>query len=1232
MVLRLKTGVLAEPVLVGRERELEELQRCLDSAVEGKGTTVFVSGEAGTGKTRLVNELLCSVRQKNEIALLTGWCLSNADVPYFPFIEAFSAYYSTLSEKNNSASPQQSSVQAGSEDWGRVGNEELELNSWLKGPAKAGPIGMSGYVSPQALKDQTFAAVTKALLGISADRPTVLFIDDVHWADSASLALLHYISRFIASRRVLVLATFRGEDLNPDSEGHPHALVETLRLMGRENLFREVKLSGLNRTDVSLLAENMVGGRVQSELAEKLASDSQGNSLFVVESLRMLSEKGGLVLENSRWRLATDEIGIPTKIKDIILRRVGSLKLNQRKILDLASVIGSKFDPELLGAVLGQDSLEVLETLGAIAQSSSLVVCESDFYRFDHAKSRDALYEEISPPLRKVYHGRVAEKMETGWKGQKLPVSDLAYHFAQAGNREKAVKYALAAGEEALALFCGAEAIKHFRYVLDVTAEATEYANERTIALEGLGDGLFARARCGEAVKVFEQLSITADSGLVKLRALRKAMYASLIQGNLSRAQEIASKAVENAQLDRLENARVHLLKGMVIVFGGKPKEALPYFEEALRVFEEEYSLPDVADTLAEMTWAYQFNGQLENALAAVLHSCALSEYMRNLNRQHYAHTLLDMVFLSCGLLKEAQESNAESFHIAEKVSDPISRAWEESMGYAMKGNLLGTRAADKMFSGLSFESMREFGTKAKIKLFLGSLLSGALREFRRDLKAAVVEGLKGAECAEETDSYFAQSLNYSNLILIYAILGEMELAEKYYKKMVKLLDELDETSATLVSFVYAAFLGSKAVFFSSKGQWKEANQFFEETLETNRKAGPPIAISAALRRSYCWSLLQQGRFADAKMQFEEAKKIMDGLAKRFVHSNIQGHLTAPAKAEVGKEFNMRLDIVNVAKNLDVLVRVEDLVPADFKVTATQPHFNVQQGYIEMEKKAINPFRDEAITLTVQATKQGTFNLNPRVIYVDDLGETKTFMPKPVRIVVQSAQPTFEVVPGRVSIGFADLDKLLFGGIPENYAVILTSPSIDERELLIKKFLEAGAKNGETVFYITTETSNGKALAEEYPSNFYLFLCNPQADTVIQSLPNVFKLKGIENLTEIDIALTKAFRKLNSSATGSRRACIEIVSDVLLQHHAVIARKWLNGLLPTLKSKGFTTLAVFNPQMHTQEEAQAILGLFEGEISLSQKETPTGTDKVLRIKKLYNQKYLENELTLKREK
>jgi len=134
---------------------------------------------------------------------------------------------------------------------------------------------------------------------------------------------------------------------------------------------------------------------------------------------------------------------------------------------------------------------------------------------------------------------------------------------------------------------------------------------------------------------------------------------------------------------------------------------------------------------------------------------------------------------------------------------------------------------------------------------------------------------------------------------------------------------------------------------------------------------------------------------------------------------------------------------------------------------------------------------------------------------------------------------------------------------------------------------------------------------------------------MVQSLPNIFKLKGVESLSAIDIALTKAFRELGISQVGTRRACIEVVSDVLLQHHAVITRKWLSGLLPDLQAKGFTTLAVVNPHMHPPEEVQAILGLFEGEVHLSEKETEKGIENTLRVRRLRNQRYLDNELTLK---
>ena len=156
----------------------------------------------------------------------------------------------------------------------------------------------------------------------------------------------------------------------------------------------------------------------------------------------------------------------------------------------------------------------------------------------------------------------------------------------------------------------------------------------------------------------------------------------------------------------------------------------------------------------------------------------------------------------------------------------------------------------------------------------------------------------------------------------------------------------------------------------------------------------------AGERQAYCWTLLQQGRFADAKTQFEKAKETMDRLDKRFLHSNILGHLIAPIRVELIKEFNIRFDLVNVAKNSGVLIHIENIIPEDFKVITIQPNYIIQNGFIALSKKTIEPFTDEVIALAVQATKTGTFNLNPKLIYVDDLGETKICKIDPVTISV----------------------------------------------------------------------------------------------------------------------------------------------------------------------------------------------------------------------------------------
>jgi len=347
-----------------------------------------------------------------------------------------------------------------------------------------------------------------------------------------------------------------------------------------------------------------------------------------------------------------------------------------------------------------------------------------------------------------------------------------------------------------------------------------------------------------------------------------------------------------------------------------------------------------------------------------------------------------------------------------------------------------------------------------------------------------------------------------------------------------------------------------------------------------------------------------------------------------FEHANVQVNLIQHEKEiRVGEDFNLEMQIANVGKEAVLLTRVEEILPADFQLVAKPDYCNFEDAYLDMKGKRLDPLKTEEVRVVLRSFDKGTFEITPRIVCVDENGHKLLRGLEPVTITVSEV-----VLPGRVATGYGDLDNLLFGGIPENYAVILTSPSCDERDLLIKKFLEAGVEESQITFYVTVEASGIRALVEEFQSNFFLFICNPRADAMIKSLPNVFKLNSVENLTDIDIALTKAFRTLDASITGPRRACIEIVSDVLLQHHAVTTRRWLTGLVPDLRSKGFTTLAVMNPLMHPQEEVQAILGLFEGEISIYEKETERGLEKFLKIRKMYNQRYLDSEFSLRKER
>jgi tetratricopeptide (TPR) repeat protein len=909
---------LAEPILVGREKELEELQAFLNDAVEGKGRTVFVSGEAGVGKTRLINEFL-NIAKKQAVTILTAWCLSNAAVPYFPFFEAFRKYFST--ERNS---------------------KELDVKNWLMGPSQSEQLGKLQIVTPQIWKDQTFTAVANTLTSISTKHPVILFVDDLHWADSASLALIHYLSNIIKSEKIFIIATFRTEQLDADNNGRSHPLLETLRLMKRQDLIKEINVLSLDEIGVSKLARSMLGASLQQEFAQKLTEESQGNPLFVVESLRMLNESKSLVQEHGKWRLTSIEIGIPPKIKDIILQRLGSLLNYQRNVLEVASVIGEKFDSTLLAAVLGKDSVEIIKILDTVAKDTSLVRYVGELYRFDHARTRETIYENISPALKREFNEKIAEKLESMSKDDNLSFSDIAFHYTQAGNQSKAVKYALAAGQSALLKWSNTESIEHFAFVVQAVGKKPEYSQERMVAIEGLGDAYCANDNFAQAIETYEQLA-DIQNGATKLRVLRKAIRAASYLGDISKQKTLIQKAEEIATADRLEAGRILFEKGTVA--GGENDWAttIKLIEEALQVFDEEYALSDAASVLSFIGYVAANIGHLERGIVAALRSIALRDELGDVRSQIETYAYAGGTFQACMLDEISNQMLAKAVELNEQY-----KIWDYI----------------RVIPAYVWWSVGLIGV---------------------DLVGSVSKVLKALEYSEKTDSRLYTGAMYGVLIMAYALAEDKANVDKYFGKLMSLPKHISSNGPTQV------YLGpAMGAYYATEKEFEKSNQYFSQSLVVAKSLFPNPFSEASARRLFAWALDKQGKKEEAKSQLKQAQKIIEITQKRFSRVNIQSSLMTFSRPEVNQPFPVRIDLVNVSTCQGSIVEVENLLVPGFKTLDTSSNCFVQNGQIKFKNNKIGAFEVKTIKLTVQAERPGEFCLTPSVTYLDDSEENKT--------------------------------------------------------------------------------------------------------------------------------------------------------------------------------------------------------------------------------------------------
>ncbi|MBI4495217.1 MAG: AAA family ATPase [Chloroflexi bacterium] len=492
----------ADSNLVGRAGEMQRLTAALTRAAKSRGGTIFLTGEAGIGKTRLAQEALV-IAQARDFGVLQSRAYSvEGDLAYAPFTGTFGPFLRALDP------PRRLSLTGGLPDLGR-----------LFGGLRFPPPESLG--DPALEKTRLFESVACLVERLAQQSPLVLFLDDLQWADAASLELFHYVARSMAGQRAVLLATCTTPQLD---------LTRGLRIMiqslQRAGLAEEIKVSRLGPEEVAAIARERLGGDPPGALLEMLNARSGGTPLYVEALVRALVEGGQLIRGVNGWELSPGAgQALPASVRELVRQRLERLEEQERTVLNLIAVADGPAPYDLLavgsgvhGAAL-ERALERLLTLGLVGEE---MTGSEVTYRFTHPLVQEVAYADLSEITRRHLHAAVIEVLEVTrpdpavMNGQAL--SRLAHHYRGAGtdvDQSRALEVFLAAGGRARETYANDEAARYLAAALalvrsdlsvkDPRSETADIGRQLPQLLESLGDVWERAGELGSAVAAWTE-------------------------------------------------------------------------------------------------------------------------------------------------------------------------------------------------------------------------------------------------------------------------------------------------------------------------------------------------------------------------------------------------------------------------------------------------------------------------------------------------------------------------------------------------------------------------------------------------------------------------------------------------------------------------------------------------------------------------------------------------------
>jgi predicted ATPase/class 3 adenylate cyclase len=530
------------PVLVGRERELTELEDALLAAARGEGRVVLLAGDAGMGKTRLATELGQRARGMG-IAVLSGGCSeAELSLPYLPFLEALGNYVgrADLPELREKLGPSA----------GELGNLFPRLER-----------GLVDLSDPTQAKLRLFEAMLHLLELVAGNKGLLLVLEDLHWADASTRELLDYVARRLLSSRVLVLGTYRRDEMH-----RKHPLLPTLQGWKRSGLAQTVELEPLGAEGVGQMVEAIFDDPARADTRDFLHGRSEGNPFVLEELLKEALDRGDIYRTDRGWqRKELSEFRLPETVRDTILLRLERLTEPQVELLRAAAVLGQTFEDGTLLALVAGEEAAVQPALEALIQQQLLERQSGRRYRFRHALTREAIYEDLITTHRERLHLRAAEVLEAL---QARPL-DVAQHLFLAAEPERAVPVALKGAEELEAAYAFPEAADLYQRALPAVREPVERARLLVRLGRSLGRAEShdqAERYLREAIEVFEATGESAEAarGRVHLAyVLRFQGRADLAIEELERATEVLEALGPSEELAMAYSGRAfHLIVG----------------------------------------------------------------------------------------------------------------------------------------------------------------------------------------------------------------------------------------------------------------------------------------------------------------------------------------------------------------------------------------------------------------------------------------------------------------------------------------------------------------------------------------------------------------------------------------------------------------------------------------------------------------------------------------------